>query len=580
MTKTHLKMLLSMIAMLAVFAFAVACGDDDDSASKSPAPAGDKTAAPGQATQAPSGAAKPSGTITVRTIPFASWDPHFSSFNQDIEQQMMVWRGLYHLDKDSKAQPSMAVGAPTLSSDAKTITVKVKPDLKWSDGQPLDANDFVAGIQRTCNPDNAGAYQFILTALVGCDAYYDPKNVTKTPAEKDALLKAIGVRAVDATTIEFKLTDAQATFPIILALWPTYPVPKHLVKTPDAKWPGPMENVYNGPFKPSEYVEKDRLVLVPNPQYSLPEKAKVEKLVLRYIEDPAVALNAYRTGEIDATEVPVTQLDTIKKDPALSKELISYATVRTLGLQPNLKDPLLAKKEVRLALSQATDRKTLNDVILKGAHVSSTNWIPPARSGVKEGVYDAAIGFDPAKAKANLKAAGYDNGTGFPKLVLLQSDTAANRTISEFLQAEWKKHLNINIELEFTDAKTRSTRYSAKDFQLVLGGWGEDYPDPENWILGLYETGGSINRVNCSLKEIDDLIGKARYNVNNEQRLQQYRDIEKLIVENVCGMAPIYQRGFHAVVKPHIKGMIENKKPDDKQVPGDTSVELWSTTKK
>ncbi len=56
--------------------------------------------------------------------------------------------------------------------------------------------------------------------------------------------------------------------------------------------------------------------------------------------------------------------------------------------------------------------------------------------------------------------------------------------------------------------------------------------------------------------------------------------MEKLVVENVCGIAPMWQVAMHAVVKPHIKGMIENKKPDDKQVPGDTSVELWTTSKK
>ena len=303
-------------------------------------------------------------------------------------------------------------------------------------------------------------------------------------------------------------------------------------------------------------------------------------LRLRYIDDPAVALNAYRAGEIDATRVPSTQLDVVKKDPTLGKELISYPSTRTLGLEPNLKDPLMAKLEVRLALSQATDRKTLNDVILKGANVASTTWMPPSRSGTKPDAFDAAIGFNAAKAKDNLKKAGYDNGAGFPKLTVLFVETAANKTIGEFLQSEWEKHLNIKITLEYTDSKTRSSRFNSGDFQMVLGGWGEDYPDPENWILGLYETGGSINKQSCSMKAIDDIIAKAKFNQKDEERRQQYRDAEKLIVENVCGMAPLYQSGFHAVVKPHIKGMIENKKADDKQIPGDTSVELWTTTKK
>jgi oligopeptide transport system substrate-binding protein len=573
MTKSKWQLLLSMFAIFAIMAFAAACGDDDDDDD-----GGDDATATTAGGSSTTTAAKPSGTITIRTVQFESWDPHFSDFNQDIEHFFMVWRGLYHLDKDSKPQPAMADGLPSVSADGKTYTVKLKKDLKWSDGQGLDANDFVLGIQRTCNPTNAGHYQYILTEIVGCDDYYG--SAKETPAKQDELLKAVGVKAIDASTIEFKLTDPVPTFAIKLALWPTFPAPKHKLATVDAKWPAPMDNVYNGPFKPSAYTEKDKMEIVPNEQYNAGQKAQVEKIVLRYIDDPAVALNAYRAGEIDATGVPSTQLSAVKADPTLGKELTSYAATRTTGIEPNLKDPTLSKLEVRLALSQATDRKTLNEKVLNSAHIVSTNWMPPDRSGIKAGTFDAAIGFDVAKAKENLKKAGYENGAGFPKLTLLQVDSATNKAISEFLQSEWKKHLGIDINLEYTDSKTRSARFNSGDFQIVLGGWGEDYPDPENWILGLYETGGSINKQSCSMKSIDDTIAKAKFNPKDEERRQLYRDAEKLIVENVCGMAPMWQVGFHAVVKPHIKGMIENKKPDDKQVPGDTSVELWTTTKK
>ena len=573
MTKSKWQLLLSMFAIFAIMAFAAACGDDDDDDD-----GGDDATATTAGGSSTTTAAKPSGTITIRTVQFESWDPHFSDFNQDIEHFFMVWRGLYHLDKDSKPQPAMADGLPSVSADGKTYTVKLKKDLKWSDGQALDANDFVLGIQRTCNPTNAGHYQYILTEIVGCDDYYG--SAKETPAKQDELLKAVGVKAIDASTIEFKLTDPVPTFAIKLALWPTFPAPKHKLATVDAKWPAPMDNVYNGPFKPSAYTEKDKMEIVPNEQYNAGQKAQVEKIVLRYIDDPAVALNAYRAGEIDATGVPSTQLSAVKADPTLGKELTSYAATRTTGIEPNLKDPTLSKLEVRLALSQATDRKTLNEKVLNSAHIVSTNWMPPDRSGIKAGTFDAAIGFDVAKAKENLKKAGYENGAGFPKLTLLQVDSATNKAISEFLQSEWKKHLGIDINLEYTDSKTRSARFNSGDFQIVLGGWGEDYPDPENWILGLYETGGSINKQSCSMKSIDDTIAKAKFNPKDEERRQLYRDAEKLIVENVCGMAPMWQVGFHAVVKPHIKGMIENKKPDDKQVPGDTSVELWTTTKK
>lgn len=572
MTKPKWRMLFSFLAILVVLAIGVACGDDDDSGGTTPAAGG--TTATGT-----TAAAKPSGTITAKNIQFESWDPHFSDFSQDISHFFAVWRGLYMLDKDDKPQPAMADGQPTVSADGKTYTIKVKSGLKWSDGQGLDANDFVLGVQRTCNPDNAGHYEYILTAIVGCDAYYT--SAKKTADEKETLRKAMGVRAVDANTIEFKLTDPQPTFPILLALWPTFPAPKHKLATVDAKWPAPLDNVYNGPFKPSEYVEKDHMTLVPNDAYALPEKAKVEKIVIKYIDDPAVALNAYRAGEIDVTVVPSTQLTAVRADPTLNKELVDYAGTRTTGIEPNLKDPTLAKLEVRLALSQATDRKTLNDTILNGANVVSTNWMPPDRSGNKAGVFDAAIGFDVKKAQDNLAKAGYPGGAGFPKLVLLQTESATNHAISEFLQAQWKKNLGIDITLEYTDSKTRSARFNSGDFQLVLGGWGEDYPDPENWILGLYETGGSINKQSCSMKPIDDVIAKAKFDQKDEERRQFYRDAEKLVVENVCGIAPMWQVGNHYLVKPYLKGLAESKKPNDHQIVGDAlSMEYWTTSKK
>src|SRR5688572_9443307 len=210
MTKFNLRLLFSILAIFAVMAFAVACGDDDDDDDTGD---DDATQPSGQAPQGP-----PSGTITVRSVQFESFDPHWSSFSQDIDVFFKIWRGALEYDKDGKLIPSMAQGMPTVSGDGKTYTVKLKSGLKWSDGQPLDAQDFVLGIQRTCSFKNAGQYQSLLSNVVGCDAYFSAANKDKTPAEQDALLKAVGVRAVDGTTLEVKLTQPQGTFNHMLAL--------------------------------------------------------------------------------------------------------------------------------------------------------------------------------------------------------------------------------------------------------------------------------------------------------------------------------------------------------------------------
>ncbi|MCO5200478.1 MAG: peptide ABC transporter substrate-binding protein [Chloroflexi bacterium] len=565
MTNSKWRMLLSMFAVFAIMAIAVACGDDDDDDDTN----GGGGTTPTTTTQAPS------GTITIGATQFESWDPHFADFAQDISHQVYVWRGLYHLDLKDIPQPAMADGEPKVTDDGKTYTITLKKDLKWSDGEPLTAEDFVFGVQRTCNPDNAGHYQYILTNIVGCDDYYAAADADA--AKKTELQAAVGVKAIDATTVEFKLNSAQPTFPTLLALWPTFPAPKHKLATVDAPWPGPLENVYNGPFMPSAYTEKATMELVPNPNWS-GTPVGVEKVILKYVDDAAVLNQAYRTGEVDATVANKPELDKLKTE--FPDELQLYPATRTIGLEFNMTKAPVDKAEVRLALSQATDRETMMKVVFKDANTATTSWVPPTRNGLKGGEYDDILGFNPAKAKENMSKAGYPDGKGFPELTLIIVDSATNKLLGEFLQAEWKEHLGIELKLEITDSKTRSSRFNSSDFQLVTGGWQEDYPDPENWFLGLWETGGSINKVKVSIKALDDAIDKARYNTNDEERRKLYRDAEGILLKEANGIAPLYHTLAAMLVKPHIKGMVENKRPADTFVPGDWYIELWKTDKK
>jgi oligopeptide transport system substrate-binding protein len=178
MTKSKWRMLLSMFALFAVLAIAVACGDDDDDDD------GGDEATPTTSAQAPS------GTITIGATQFETWDPHLSDFAQDITHFVYVWRGLYHLDLQDLPQPAMAEAAPEISDDGKTYTITLKSDLKWSDGDDLTAEDFVWGILRTCNPETGGYYQSMLTNVVGCDEYYASGEASD--AEKQTLMEGVG----------------------------------------------------------------------------------------------------------------------------------------------------------------------------------------------------------------------------------------------------------------------------------------------------------------------------------------------------------------------------------------------------
>lgn len=567
----HLRyLLMAFVAMAALVALAACGGDDEEGATATPG--GTVAGTPAAAVD---GRAE-GGELTLASMEFASLDPHFSSFQQDIGMQRMIWRGLYTLDKDNKPQPSMAASKPTVSADGKTYTIKMRSGLKWSDGQPLTAEDFELGIKRTCNPVIAGEYEYVLDAsIAGCADHY-----ANAAGFDQALEDAIGVNAVDATTLEIKLNQAQPTWTIILSLWMTFPQPKHLIPTTSDPWPtDPTKLAYNGPYMMTSYNAKADATLAPNPNWAAPANVKptLDKITIKFIDDLAQANRAFETGELDFANVDRTQLAAIAAK--FPKEYVKVLIPSTRGLEMQMTNETLAKLDVRLALSQAIDRVKLNEVVSGGGNEPTTSWLPASTGGPPPDTYAKEIGFDVTSAKKHLADAGYPDGAGFPELSILTGDTPAAKKTGEFLVEQFKQNLNITVKQEVVDSKTRSQRFTDEQFDLYPGGWVQDYPDPENWIVGLYNTGGTLNNYNCSDPEIDALVEKAQFNTNDTERLQQYKDANKLISTRACGIAPYWHENNHYLISDKTVGLRENVAGQDGPIAGDWNAEAWGLKK-
>ena len=536
--------LLTLVAMTALAAFG-ACGDDDDGGDD-----GGETAAP------TTGAAVEGGEITMQVSEPESLDPHFSDFNLDITIIQMSNRGLYDLLPGGEMVPAYADDLPEVSDDGLTYTVPIKDGMTWANGEVLDANDFVFGLKRTCNPNVAGHYQYILTSIAGCDDYYgalgteeEPK--TPTAEEMQALEDAVGVSAPDDLTLEITLAQPQATFKVLLALWPTYPAPDEALGTVDADWPAPPNTPCSGPFCVTEWTAGDHLTLEKNASYGLTQ-AKLDTINLRIIDDYSVAANAYVAGELDATRVDPAEVIVYQDRP----DFVIQALPITIGLEFLMTDPVVGDLNVRLALSRATDRDLLNQVVNGSAYVPTTSWVPAEEPGANpEGAFEDVIGFDEAAAKQALADAGYADGAGFPGVSILLIDRATDRALGEFLQEQWNQILGIDVELEFVDGQTRQSRFNDSQFQVTIGGWGHDYPDAENWLVGLYDTGASINKQLCSMPEIDAALQTAAEEQDDEPRWEALREAETLVVENLCGIAPLYHRGNIYMFSPDLQGV-------------------------
>ena len=581
MTKSRWRMLLGVLSVMAIGMVAFACGDDDTTATKTAAPSGSATSATG-ATSAPASPTaqanqpKKGGSVTIHYLAPESSDPHQANHASDIGPDTMVFRGAFKFDKNNKPVPEYAAGAATVNAAGTEYRIKIKSGLKWSDGSPMTAKDFAAGLLRTCHPDVASEYQYVLSSVVGCD---DLSAAAKeTPEKKAELLGKVGVKVIDDTTYTVTLIQPQATFPQILAMWVGAALPTSIFKNPGDPWPAWDKLIYNGPYKITGYTEKDSLTLERNDNYAASatgHAAYLDKIVLKYIENTETADNAYRNGELQMALANTTQLAVIKS--SLAKDyFMGPESANTIGIHMNLKKPPLDNFNVRLALSRATDRVTLIKVVLSEAHIPSTSWIPGPVVGEDDKKYDSIIGFDPAAAKKALADAGFPDGKGFPKLSFLIRDCPSCKATVEFLKAEWKKHLGIDVGVEIVDTPTRTKRYNTKDFELYIGGWNQDFPDPENWVDGLYNSTGTGNKYSCNDPVLDQLFAQAKVNPNDEERRGQYKKINEIISAKICGTAVIYHQGQHYLVSPKLKGVRENSTSQDRVQAGDWIPEEWS----
>jgi len=569
---------------------AVACGgtSSSDKTATAKAGGGGKTPAATTAGGTPADMAPADQQkITVQSPEPEFYDPHRSNFEQDIAVERMLFRGLYNLTDDGnggvKVVPGMAAGEPTVNGNV--YTVKLKPGLKWSDGQPLTAKDFVYGIQRECDPDVASPYQYVLGAglgeVKGCDELFNNKDA----AQKATLVAALGVKAIDDTTLEVTLNKPIATFTTIWALWATFPSREDVITKFGDKWTDPANIVVNGPYTLKEVVAKDHATFVPNPNWA-GTKPAIQQITVKFIDDLAAAFKAFQNGELQSTQILATDTTVAKADSTLKNELIIVPSSRITTIEVQMKDKVLGGTSdtdpkafnLRLALSRAINRQQLVDSVYDGVHSPATYWVVKGLKGFQgNAAFESKIGYDLDAAKKALVDAGYPNGEGLPTFTLIYRDSPERRNEGDFLQKAWGA-IGIKVTPQYLDSKARSAAFNSEQFQLFQGGWQLDYPDIENPLVGLFNTGGGNNHYNCSDPEVDQAYKDAAAATSEDARIKAYQKVETLIVTRLCGIIPMYQDSLPFLMSSKLGGVVSNG-VINAGTPGNYAVEDWYVKK-
>ncbi|MDO8672338.1 MAG: peptide ABC transporter substrate-binding protein [Dehalococcoidia bacterium] len=493
-----------------------------------------------------------------------SLDPNLSTWSPGnaIIEQLSV--GLLRLEPDASGNmvPKAAIAKeiPTIanggiSKDGKIYTFKLRSGMKYSDGQPVRAQDIEYSVKRLLDPDLAAMYASFYFDIVGAKEYNTAKGTKSNPktpsqAEMKQIRDAVGVKAKDDLTVEFTLTQQRWTFLQLAAMWPIFPVRQDIVERYGDKWTEAGNFVGNGPFKMTEWVHKDHITLVPNENY-YGTKPQLQKVTWFMVTDTNANYAAYLAGERDYTDVPQANIDLVRGDPAFKDQIVQYARLATSAAQFNLKKAPFDNLKVRQAFSTAIDRETYVQKVRRGVGQVAYSWIPPGMPG-----HQADLGseykVDAAKAKSFLANAGYPDGKGLPAVSLSYADQGDNKLYAEFIQANLKDNLGVQIKLEPMDPKSFADAVNAGNWQMSFFGWSADYPDPDNWLPELFGTGAGNNLSKYSSKEFDDIVAKAKLEPDDSKRLQLWNQAQKKIVDDAVVIFLNYNVRF-GLLKPYVK---------------------------
>jgi oligopeptide transport system substrate-binding protein len=474
-------------------------------------------------------------------------DPNRSSFATEGAVISRVFEPLLVFDKDLKPVPA-AASSFDVSTDGKTYTFHLRQGAKYSDGVPVKAQDFEYSFKRILDPNIAAEYATFFTdaGIVGAADYNSGKGTAD----------AVGVKATDDNTLQIQLEGPVGYLPNLVALWVVPPLRQDIIQKAGAGWAqDPSTYIGNGPFKMSEWVHQDHITLVPNPNY-VGTQPKLQKATFLMVTDAEADYAAYRNNERDWTLVPDADVQAVRNDPTLSQQAVEYTELTTFWLAYNQARTPLDNPDVRRALSKGIDRTALIRDVTGGVGKPAISIIPPGMPGFQADLGKDAD-FDVAGAKELLAKAGYSDPSTFPQLHFRYATTSANQSRAEFIQAQWKQNLGINIVLDSMESKAFQAAYKAKDFDMSWTGWGADYPDPQDWMTGLFSCNASNNKYNYCNPQFDQAAAKGDTLTDQTQRLQAYNQAQTILMQDLP-VAPIYYRGRMVVVKPWVHGAGDN----------------------
>ncbi|QRZ12109.1 peptide ABC transporter substrate-binding protein [Paracoccus methylovorus] len=465
--------------------------------------------------------------------------------NTDVEGSDII-RQLFEglLNEDPKGAPVPGVATSfDVSDDKLTYTFHLRPEAKWSNGDPVTAHDFVYAWRRLANPDTASEYAWFMELMNVENANAVVKG-EKKPEE-------LGVTATDDHTLQVRLSAPTPYFPKMVTHGSTFPVNQKVIEAEGDNWTQPGKLVGNGAYILKSHDLGVQISMEKNPDYWDAGNVVMERIQGLTVNDNNVALTRYQAGELDRVQIPAGQYPRLKEQLPDQAVSIPYSCTYAYLMNVSEKGPEALKDvRVRKALSYAMQRDVVVDQILQGGQKPAYNWVHWAIEGFQMPEIDYAAWSQAErleKAKALLAEAGY--GPDKPLKLTLQYNTDENHKKIAVAAQQFYKQLGVELTLNNVEWKVHTDRMQSGDFELARYAWCADYNEASTFLDYFRSTG--MNYGKYSNPEFDKLMDQSK---TADDPNVQYSAAEKILAEDMP-LVPVYQYSKVDMIRDDIRGL-------------------------
>ena len=472
---------------------------------------------------------------------WASIDPQLVEETVGSTVVRDLFEGLYNSGPTGELEPGVAL-SHEVSDDNKVYTFTLRDDARWSNGDPVTANDFVYGIRRAADPATASPYGWYveLTSIRNAAAVL----AGEMPPEE------LGVKAIDDHTLEITLEKSLPYFPLMTTYATLFPAPQATVEEFGDQWTRPENIVTNGAYTLTEYRPGERHVRTKSDTYWNADEVIITETTGLVINDEQQALTRYFAGETDMTDDLPTgsypELLAEYPDQAHSvPRLCSYYYALNLSDSgpEALKDP-----NVRRALSLAVDRDVIVKQIIKGGQTPAYTFAHPGTAGYQMPDVEMA-GMTQAERDAEAKRLMEEAGVTDLTMRLSYNTSDAHEQIATIVGQMWKQKLGVNTTLENYEWKTFLDIRDQQDFDVSRAAWCADYNEASSF-LDLLTTNNGNNDGKYSNARVDELMEEAA-TASDPQPM--YTEVEEILAEDTA-VVPIYFYSSDFLLNADVKG--------------------------